>query len=500
MSTVIEPTGRDAGLSDAAQLLLRNEILDFNVFPSMTKTGENIKKWFLQVLSKFEIAHTMVSGITPDGAADGQCGLSLIETLAEKVDTCLLHQLQRAVLYSIGLAGRTTQNKDAKELLRKNNRIVMLSHQSLATNKGIKEAQSGAGIQDHDIRTLIATATTRWGNQFQQIERNNLLRLAIDPTVEKFKRDHKNEKEAIVEMNESDQGSKVGTAVPANEIGLSSDDWECNQEMEGFLSYPYEIKQSIELIGFLTGAQALMLLYDLKDKFCRPDAKLEVQALPATLKLCDRSRAFEYKQASKCSPMIDVARTVMRTEIQERCFNARPSNSRMVQLFMSKQMDAKELLTPGQYEVAKSLYFTWLRHAAGLSISKCAPRRTNTTNGATHTANKAQKANNGSKLFRGAKCCISDNVDAFVDCLDEAELGASDRVSDEIERWAQLPPEMYSAFRDDENNLLNEFKMMWHLRNSFPLHFIVFKQTACHVPHEAFVEQVCVISPTHAHE
>ncbi len=29
-----------------------------------------------------------------------------------------------------------------------------------------------------------------------------------------------------------------------------------------------------------------------------------------------------------------------------------------------------------------------------------------------------------------------------------------------------------------EDGLLNEFKMMWELRESFPLHFTVFKQTA----------------------
>lgn len=32
--------------------------------------------------------------------------------------------------------------------------------------------------------------------------------------------------------------------------------------------------------------------------------------------------------------------------------------------------------------------------------------------------------------------------------------------------------------------------MMWALRDSFPLHFRVFMQTACHLPHEANVEQV----------
>ena len=32
--------------------------------------------------------------------------------------------------------------------------------------------------------------------------------------------------------------------------------------------------------------------------------------------------------------------------------------------------------------------------------------------------------------------------------------------------------------------------MMWALRERFPLHFIVFKQTACHLPHETNVEQI----------
>lgn len=38
--------------------------------------------------------------------------------------------------------------------------------------------------------------------------------------------------------------------------------------------------------------------------------------------------------------------------------------------------------------------------------------------------------------------------------------------------------------------LLNEFAMMWALRERFQLHFVVFKQTARHLPHEANVEMV----------
>ena len=65
----------------------------------------------------------------------------------------------------------------------------------------------------------------------------------------------------------------------------------------------------------------------------------------------------------------------------------------------------------------------------------------------------------------------------------------SDPVTDEIERWKPLSPDSFSEFVDD-GSLLNEFAMMWELRERFPLHFIVFKQTACHLSHEVNIEQV----------
>eukprot|EP00966_Prymnesium_polylepis_P321989 7378260-Prymnesium_polylepis.1 len=103
MSTTVE---EPASQSPNAQLQLQSEILAFEVFPFCEKTGDNIKAWFLQVLLDHELSHSMVSGVTPDGAADGQCALKNIDTLAEKVDTCMLHILQRGVLISIGLAGK----------------------------------------------------------------------------------------------------------------------------------------------------------------------------------------------------------------------------------------------------------------------------------------------------------------------------------------------------------------------------------------------------------
>ena len=95
--------------------------------------------------------------------------------------------------------------------------------------------------------------------------------------------ENRSTKESIVESNESDQGSKAGSAVPAMDLGLSPTDWEESQELEAFLAYAYDIKDTIEKRGFFTGAQGLMLLYNLKANYCSSDASLKIKEFPASL-------------------------------------------------------------------------------------------------------------------------------------------------------------------------------------------------------------------------
>ena len=146
----------------------------------------------------------------------------------------------------------------------------------------------------------------------------------------------------------------------------------------------------------------------------------------------------------------------------------------MVQLYMSKQMDAKGMLTNDQYELARTLYMQWLHKAN--NIVQLLTRESSTR--------KKQKMG-GPSLFRGA---------SLVEGLEGSRAARTqndgfDPVTDEIERWDQLSPDSFSEFVDD-GSLLKEFAMMWELRDRFLMHFIVFKQTACHLLHEANVEQV----------
>ena len=386
------------------RLYLRTDLVEFAAFPYNSKTGENIRTWFVASLKHITIEHCDVSSITPDGAADGQCGLNLIDTLAEKVDTCNLHQLQRAVLIAMGLTGVSCKNVPAKANFKKHNRIVMLSNQNLKVPAAIDLAQMAAGVLDHETLGLVKTAVTRWGNQYSQIERNNLLRLAIDPTVDKYKRENKGEKEAIIENDLNDNSTKVGKAVPASEIGLTADDWEESQELEAFLEYPYKVKEIVEKgNGACTGAQSLQLMFDLKENFCDGDAGLSVKVFPATLSMADCTRAVEHKSADALGDAVSTGRDLMRSELQARFFELRPSNLRLVQCFMSKQpgFDCKNYLKESQYQLAETLYLQAMRAAQSIAPAMMlAPS-------AKKIKVEDKIAASGSPLFKGAQNVLS---------------------------------------------------------------------------------------------
>ncbi len=81
--------------------------------------------------------------------------------------------------------------------------------------------------------------------------------------------------------------------------------------MEVFLSYPFEIKDTIEHKKECTGAQSLMFLYDLKDNYCNKDTRLEVKFLPQSLKLKHHERSVEQREPGKLEDFIRVPREVM---------------------------------------------------------------------------------------------------------------------------------------------------------------------------------------------
>jgi len=76
--------------------------------------------------------------------------------------------------------------------------------------------------------------------------------------------------------------------------------------------------------------------------------------------------------------MIHNACRVLKEELLADCSTLRSSNSRMVQLYISKQMHDKGMLTNKQYELARTLYMQWLRktnNIVQLPMLESSPRK-----------------------------------------------------------------------------------------------------------------------------
>jgi hypothetical protein len=193
---------------EAEALVLVSDLLHFKAFPYTSHTATNIKDWLVAVLLSEELPLGAVSGVTPDGASDGQSGVKSIPGFTNKVDVCNLHDLQRAILYSIGLAGPKSActNQDARDLLRCNGRVVQLSHQSREVSDGIRDFQRDHGIPAHKTLSTVRTNATRWSNQKKQVTRNNMMQPVIDAVLKKYRREHANDT-AIIEKDSSDEYS-----------------------------------------------------------------------------------------------------------------------------------------------------------------------------------------------------------------------------------------------------------------------------------------------------
>ena len=363
---------------------------------------------------------------------------------------------------------------------------MTLSHQSRAVNSDIRQAQIDLDIAPHKILTTSTTKVTRWGGTYLQISQNHLLHPVLNPAVEKYKRTNRGKNDAIVETDESESGgtNKAGRAVAAADIGLTGTEWDEGIEVEAFLARPYQTKEIIEKgkkgAGLITGAQSLMLMHKLHSS-CEASKPLSVKLLPASPSLQDRNRMVEQRTNSSLGVCVETARSVMRAELQDRFFGERPSNSRLVQLHMSKQMRSTVWLPASWQTLAETLYLRWLRLAAGHLNASTYQLRS--------SPNKRAKTGPSSST---ALMLFDDDSDSADDpAAGDGSAGVeNDEVTIEVERWKAISSDTVNSFKDKETGMINEYAFLWAKRNEFPLHYFVFRQTTSHLPHEGNVEQI----------
>ena len=87
----------------------------------------------------------------PDGASNG---INALKTTGMDYEICDPHQLQRAVLYAVGLAGKESVNPEFAAVLKKQNKIGAKVHMSTKTTKTLHEIQEKRGVKKHQVREV----------------------------------------------------------------------------------------------------------------------------------------------------------------------------------------------------------------------------------------------------------------------------------------------------------------------------------------------------------
>jgi hypothetical protein len=153
---------------------------------------------------------------------------------------------------------------------------------------------------------------------------------------------------------------------------------------------------------------------------------------------------------------------------------------------MSKQLDTKVFLTSQQYELAKTLYMQWLCDASNLV--KFAHTRESWPQPRYNQEGEIGTGESGPGQISLPRC---DNPGSRGSTASGGQLRCRARRDVRtLGRWEQLAADEIDNYQAANKMLKYEFNMAWDLHHHFPLHFMVLKQTAVHLPHEANVEQI----------
>ena len=242
------------------------------------------------------------------------------------------------------------------------------------------------------------------------------------------------------------------------------------------------MKEVIEKCPTVTAAQSFQLQHQLRRK-CRPDMPLEIVLFPEAIAYKDRRRKPATLSAENLHMLVVEGRREMVTQLTTRFFTHIPSEARLVQLWISKQMPATKVLPEDWVATAEAFYFKWLRETAaiiGAPVRRSPPRQS-----------KKKRRTSGGGFFDPDSESDHDADDAAAD--GEEEDAESDVVLVEVAKWKTLSSETIKPFMD-RDGLLDEFKLLFSLRDQFPIHFTLFKRLASDLSHEANAESTFSLS------
>lgn len=149
-------------------------LLSATNFPRQSHSGVNIKKFLMDLFSRFDIAIEDIGSVTLDGASNGLKAMKLMNV---NYRVCFIHDVARAVHYAM-----TADNDDMASVIKSHKRFAALCHRSHVVHDAMFRKQTAMRGEGHELE-LIQMKGGKWGSQCDCLHRNLLLKPCIKSAI-----------------------------------------------------------------------------------------------------------------------------------------------------------------------------------------------------------------------------------------------------------------------------------------------------------------------------
>ena len=199
---------------DPATAELYEFLLSSSRFPIGSHTGKAIRNFLNKTLSEFGITLHDVGSITLDGDSKG---LKACKLMMLPFRVCLIHDIARAVLYALGLAGPASnrQNLEAASMIKEHKALASFAHKSVLFHDTLQSKQTAMRGVGKELE-VVQMKGGKWGAQHDCLDRNLQLKPCINAAMSAILRDE----------DESDEDASDASDAESETLSTFSDNGE----------------------------------------------------------------------------------------------------------------------------------------------------------------------------------------------------------------------------------------------------------------------------------
>jgi hypothetical protein len=323
-------------------LRVHDFVLEFAVFPNNRHTALHIKAWMESVFVDNLLSKEDIIMATPDGAANGKKALKL---MGLEFIVCYCHDLQRAMLYALGRAGKTSRNPEVKALIELHHKIVTKVHTSTLLTKDLIDAQVSAGVVKGKAKTVTGSCVTRqWQGDAKILGRNLDLQVYLDSILTQTMLHPTSTQEELLLANDvySDEEEEFVDPVDEPVPCLTASQWLSTRILFGIIKPAFDATTMLETSSSVSIDRALPLILSLLKHF-----QSDVIKVPQPGFYAKKVSEWECKkiEAAKIPAHLQLVRTIAAEEIKKRFLSEAPHDWILVGLAMNPSLNLQKLFS-----------------------------------------------------------------------------------------------------------------------------------------------------------